>query len=43
MAKISHFFLEPSWRGMMKTTHHGKKSSPLRKKKPIPPQLKKTQ
>jgi hypothetical protein len=41
MAKISHYSLELSWRKMTKMTHPGKKNSPLRKKKPTPPQLKK--
>jgi hypothetical protein len=43
MMRISLFFLEPSWRRTMKTMHPGKRSSPPRRKKPIPSQPKKIQ
>jgi hypothetical protein len=36
MMRISHSFLELSWRRTMKTTHLGEKNSLPRKKEPIP-------
>jgi hypothetical protein len=36
MMRISHFFLEPSWRRMTKTMHLGEKNFPPRRKEPIP-------
>jgi hypothetical protein len=41
--KISHSFLEPSWRRMTKTMHPGERSSPPQRKKPIPFPLKEIQ